>query len=348
MFIQPERNCQKKAISLPSELHALLPASPTVQQLIRQSRHTIREILLKKDPRLLLIVGPCSIHDIPSAVEYATRLKLLSQSLSDRFFIVMRAYFEKSRTAVGWKGFSNDPYLDGSYDIGSGLFLTRQLLLQLADIGLPVAAELLEPLSALYFEDLISWGCIGARTAESQIHRQMASGLDLPIAFKNSTSGNIEVAVHSIVAASQPHVYMSVNPHGILASIETKGNSDGHLVLRGGAKQPNYDAKSIAHAINCLKQRELPDRLLIDCSHDNSLRCHTNQHHVFKSALHQYMEGNKSIRGLILESHINDGQQSFSNNPSALKYAVSITDSCIGWESTEELLTWGYKILEPV
>ncbi|MBA3237702.1 MAG: 3-deoxy-7-phosphoheptulonate synthase [Parachlamydiaceae bacterium] len=329
----------------PSQLLEVMPLLPDYQNFVTESRGTIQNILTGKDPRLLLIVGPCSIHDLDSAVEYANRLKSLSQSISDSFFLVMRVYFEKPRTSTGWKGFSVDPHLDGSMDIRAGHFLTRQLLLHLAHLNIPVAAEFLEPTSSLYFGDLVSWGCIGARTTESQLHRQMASGLPMPVGFKNNTSGNVEAAINGIATASQPHTYMGINKEGTLSIVETEGNPKCHLVLRGGNEKPNYDSISIAIALDSLKRANLPVHLLVDCSHDNSFRSHENQSIVFESVIDQVLQGNKNIRGVSLESHLNEGKQAFPECYSKLQYGVSLTDSCIGWELTEQLAEWGASAL---
>lgn len=293
----------------------------------------------------MLLVGPCSIHDIDSALEYAEKLKHLSKSISNAFFVVMRAYIEKPRTATGWKGLAFDPHLDGSNDISTGLHLSRQLLLSLAEMEMPAATEFLEPTSGLYFGDLISWGCVGARTAESQLHRQMASGLPMPIAFKNNTSGNVEAAVNGIIAASHPHKFMAINKEGILGVVNTEGNPWGHLVLRGGIDRPNYDAESIAQAIASLRQSELSPTLFVDCAHDNSCKMHEKQPLVFQSVIRQISDGNRRIRGLYLESHLNAGNQPFSSGCADLKYGTSITDPCLDWETTQTLLKWGHGMV---
>lgn len=331
---------------LPNELLEALPLLPNGEYFIQSSRQTIKNILAGIDPRTLLIVGPCSIHDVDSTLEYASRLKVLSQSISDAFFVVMRVYFEKPRSVGGWKGFALDPHLNGSHDISSGLHLTRQILLRLAEIELPAAAEFLEPTSGHYFGDLISWGCVGARTTESQIHRQMASGLGMPMAFKNNTSGNIEVAVNGIYSASHPHVFMALNREGKLAVVQTSGNPSCHLVLRGGREKSNYDPGSIAKAFDCLEKVNLPACVVIDCSHDNSKRNYENQATVFQSVIKQIQAGNKKIRGLCLESHLNHGKQPFPLNRSDLQYGVSLTDSCLGWDATKSLVLWGYEVLK--
>lgn len=343
--IESNGSCETSPLLFPYQLLEVLPTLPIHHNFVADSRKTIQNIVSGRDPRLLLIAGPCSIHDLDSAVEYANRLKSLSQSISETFFVVMRVYFEKPRTSLGWRGFSSDPHLDGSMDIRTGHFLTRQLLLHLADLRLPVAAEFLEPTSNLYFGDLISWGCIGARTTESQLHRQMASGLPMPIGFKNNTSGNLEAAINGIAAAAQPHTFMAINHEGSLSIVKTEGNRQCHLVLRGGNEKPNYDANSIALALRSLKSSKLPMQLLVDCSHDNSFRSHERQSVVFESVINQVLEGNRYIRGLSLESHLNEGKQAFPECPSKLSYGVSLTDSCIGWEMTQQLALWGNSVL---
>lgn len=334
------------SLILPNELHAILPLTEEQSLFIERARQTIKEILARTDKRLLLIVGPCSIHDVDSALDYASRLKALSQTISDTFFVVMRVYLEKPRTAVGWKGLAFDPYLDGSYDITKGLFLSRQLLLALTDLQIPIATEFLEPAFNNYYSDLVSWGCVGARTAESQTHRQMASGFSMPIGFKNNTSGNVEVAVNGIFTASNPHTFMSINKEGMLSVMRTEGNCYSHLVLRGGTNKPNYDAESIKKAVFYLRQVRNSLGLLIDCSHDNSSRQHEKQLPVFHSVINQIIQGNKNIRGLCLESHINEGNQLIEEGRSKLKYGISITDPCIDWETTQSLVMWGCSKLK--
>lgn len=342
----PITHRQSRSFLFPNELWELLPLQPNQQCFVAESRQTIKDILTGVDPRLMLLVGPCSIHDIESTLEYAEKLKQLSKSISNAFFVVMRAYVEKPRTATGWKGLAFDPYLDGSNDISTGLHVSRQLLLSLAEMEVPAATEFLEPYSCLYFGDLISWGCVGARTTESQIHRQMASGLPMPVAFKNNTSGNVEAAVNGIVAASHPHKFMAINKEGILSIVNTEGNPWGHLVLRGGTDRPNYDAASIAQAIASLRQSELSPTLFVDCSHDNSCKMHEKQPAVFQSVIHQISEGNRHIRGLCLESHLNAGNQLLTYGCADLKYGTSITDSCMDWETTQALLKWGHGMIK--
>lgn len=329
----------------PQELIHEIPLLPAQAEFIKRTRHEIVQILTQQDSRRILIVGPCSIHDLKAAKEYALRLKELSQSIADTFLLVMRVYFEKPRTSIGWKGLLYDPHLDCSNAIHTGLRWTRQLLIDLTDLGLPTAAEFLDPSSLNYFGDIVSWGCIGARTSESQTHRQIASGLPMPIAFKNNTDGNVAIAINGILAASTPHTFIGINDMGRVAQVQTKGNPHCHVALRGGEGQPNYDARSISQALEALRLAGLPECVIVDCSHDNSNRKHEQQIHVFKSIIHQIMEGEQRIRGLVLESHLNAGHQPFAGHPSKLKYAVSLTDPCLDWTMTERLIKWGHEIL---
>jgi 3-deoxy-7-phosphoheptulonate synthase len=338
-------NFAKDLLHTPEELWTLFPLPHKQREFIEQSRAQIVDILNQDDPRLLLIVGPCSIHDLHAAREYAIKLRSLSEDISDLFHVIMRVYYEKPRTTTGWKGFLYDPYLDGTHAISDGLYLTRKLLLELAHLSVPVAAEILEPSSAQYFSDLLSWGCVGARTSESQIHRQMASGMPIPIAFKNTTSGNIEIAIHGALSASLPQTFIGHDEFGRLITKRTQGNPDGHIVLRGGDAKPNYDPESISKALLLLKNEGLPPRLIVDCSHDNSRRKHEEQVTVFESVIHQVLEGETGIRGLILESHLNAGNQRLTEDPKQLKYAVSLTDPCMDWETTERLIRWGHGLL---
>ena len=325
----------------PFELLQAHPRSPAQKKFVENQRNQIKNILNGDDKRLLVIVGPCSIHDITAAKEYATKLLQLSRSIEDTCCVVMRVYFEKPRTARGWKGFLYDPALNETYDIASGLRLGRQLLSDLATLGIATAAEFLDPLSSYYFSDLVSWGCIGARTTSSQTHRQMASGLPMPIAFKNTTDGNVEAAVNGIICAGLSHTYIGMDLHGRISTIRTQGNSNGHIVLRGSNSGSNYDPESVSQALSLLCKADLPQRLLIDCSHDNSFRQHQEQLSVFKSVFNQVAEGNSNIRGVLLESNLFAGNQPFVSGPAQLKYAVSITDPCLDWATTERLLLWG-------
>lgn len=328
----------------PRKLKQELPATITQKQFIEQSRKQVRQILNGFDPRLLLILGPCSIHDIEAAKHYATLLRGLIEEVQDEFFIVMRTYFEKPRTSLGWKGLIYDPLLDGSNDIHTGLRWSRKLLLDLAQSNIPTATEILDPATSCYFNDLISWGCIGARTTSSQIHRQMASGLNLPVAFKNNTDGNIELAVNGTLSASKPHSYIGMNEEGSISSFRSQGNPDCHIVLRGGEYKTNYDPDSINLAVSMLGKAKLPLRLLVDCSHDNSKRDYGKQAEVFENVVSQIVAGNQYIRGMILESNLEAGNQILGASP--LRYGVSITDPCLDWTSTITMIRKAHQILK--
>lgn len=332
---------------LPTPQDILSRFAPNLPNLnfVESQRQQIRQILEGVDPRILLIAGPCSVHDITAVKEYAIKLKKLAETLADAFLVVMRVYFEKPRTGHGWKGFLHDPWLNESDDIVSGIDLTRELLLDLTQMEIPIATEFLTPQCAPYFSDLIAWGCIGARTSASPTHRHLASGLPMPMAFKNSLDGNIEIAAYGAAVAAMPHTTIGSNSEGRNIIIKTEGNPCTHIVLRGGAQQGNYDPESINNALKFLEKMGQPQRLIIDCSHGNASRQYRKQIDVFQSITKQIAEGNTSIRGLILESHLLDGNQNLCENLSQLKYGLSITDPCLGWTSTEQLLKWGQKQL---
>lgn len=334
--------------SLPSyyELKSAHPLSHTQYCFIEKNRKTVRSILSGADPRLLLIIGPCSIHDPVSAKEFAERLQKLAKIVSPYFFLVMRTYFEKPRTASGWKGFLYDPVLDNSHQMQKGIEWSRQLLLDLAAMEVPAAAEFLDPLTAFYYDDLITWGSIGARTASSQIHRHLASALSIPIGFKNGVAGNLSAAVNGALAATHPHTFMCLGNHGKPIITRTTGNPDAHIVLRGGETGPNYDPSSVNEALTRLEHVKLPPCLLIDCAHHNSGKKHDRQPLVFQSAIHQVIEGNTSIRGLMIESHLEEGNQLIPPSPLSLKYGVSVTDPCLDWRSTARLIEWGAERLQ--
>ncbi len=306
-----------------------------------QARTIAERILLRLDSRIAVLVGPCSIHDRAAALDYARRLKALSQQVQHTLFPIMRLFFEKPRTRTGWKGFLYDPHLDGSNDIGAGLCLSRALLLEMASIGVPCATELLDPLASYYLDDLITWGLIGARTSASQPHRQMASRLDFPVGFKNDLlSGRLESAILGILSSRRPHSHLGLDPDGRISSVETKGNPLTHLVLRGSEQGSNYDSVSVQHALTLLREHHLEPRLAIDCAHGNSGKNLERQKIAFASAVEQIALGGGEIAALMLESHLFSGKQSLQDDPSLLAYGVSITDPCLSWEETEQLLYW--------
>ncbi|MDB1123078.1 3-deoxy-7-phosphoheptulonate synthase [Vibrio algarum] len=336
----------EQVLITPSELKKKLPLSENARQFIQESRQTISDIIHKKDHRLLVVCGPCSIHDVDAAMEYAKRLKALSAQLNDQIYIVMRVYFEKPRTTVGWKGLINDPQLDGTFDIEHGLHVGRKLLVDLAEMEIPLATEALDPISPQYLSDTFSWAAIGARTTESQTHREMASGLSMPIGFKNGTDGSLSTAINAMQAASSSHRFMGINTEGQVALLTTQGNSNGHVILRGG-KQTNYDSVSVAECEEELAKYELDAALMIDCSHANSRKDYRRQTLVAEDAISQIREGNKSIIGLMIESHLNAGNQSSDIPLDQMEYGVSITDACIDWQSTETLLCNAHEELVP-
>ncbi len=326
----------------PEHLIRFFPLAGTpVETLIGDTRSAIRKIMKRKDDRLLVIMGPCSIHDPVAAVEYARKLKTMRDKYAGTLEIVMRVYFEKPRTTVGWKGLINDPYLDESYRIDEGLRIGRQLLLEINRMGMPAGSEFLDVISPQYLGDLISWGAIGARTTESQVHRELASGLSAPIGFKNGTDGNIKIAIDAILAASRPHHFLSIHKNGQVAIVETRGNTDCHVILRGG-KTPNYDAAHVAAACKEIEGAKLDCTLMVDCSHANSSKQHEKQVDVARDVAAQLMAGSRCIFGVMVESHLVAGAQKFSagkDDPAQLVYGKSITDACIGWEHSLEVLS---------
>ena len=327
----------ERLLVMPKALKSALPLSEQNQAFIKQSRETIADIVHKKDPRTLIISGPCSIHDQAAAKEYALKLKQLQQECGDSVFIVMRVYFEKPRTTVGWKGLINDPHLDGSFDIETGLFHARELLIWLTEQQIPIATEALDPISPQYLSDLISWSAIGARTTESQTHREMASGLSMPVGFKNGTNGDVGIAVNAIGAAESGHSFIGINEQGQVAIIKTKGNPDAHLILRGG-KTPNYQAEHVSAAEQAIAKAGYNPAIIVDCSHANSYKDYSRQPEVAKDILMQLEQGNDSIVGIMLESHLKEGNQKLTSDLNALEYGVSITDACINWADTESLV----------
>jgi 3-deoxy-7-phosphoheptulonate synthase len=336
--IEDIRVCGVTRLVSPREVKKRLPASPEILARVADYRETCRRILRGEDPRLLVIVGPCSIHDTISALEYAKRLSSLAKEVEERLFIVMRVYFEKPRTTIGWKGLINDPHLDDSGDLAHGIEVARQLLLDVAALGLPAATELLDPIIPQYIADLISWSAIGARTTESQTHREMASGLSMPVGFKNGTDGNVQTAVDAMHSARKGHSFLGIDQEGITSIIKTEGNLDGHLVLRGGRDGVNYLPHQTAEAAAKLKAAGVPPAIMIDCSHANSGKDPARQPEVWRSVLEQRAAGRKDIVGAMLESHLESGSQSLEGDPSHLRYGVSITDACLDWETTAALL----------
>lgn len=332
-------------VMAPDQLLKDMPAPENAIETVASSRRAIRNILDKKDKRLLVIAGPCSIHDKNAALEYAEKLKDLSKKIDSRFFPVMRVYFEKPRTSIGWKGFINDPCLDGSCDIESGLRAARQLLLEITELGVPAATEMLDPITPQYIADLISWSAIGARTTESQTHREMVSGLSMPVGFKNGTDGDLMVAVNGMKASANPQIFIGIDSTGRTSIIKTKGNPCTHVVLRGGSR-PNYDSVSIKETLTLLNKHRLRESIIVDCSHANSFKDCTMQTSVWEDVINQYYRGNWSIAGLMLESNINEGSQPMAGSADKLKYGVSITDACISWEMTEKLIMSSFNFLE--
>ncbi|HYG33138.1 MAG TPA: 3-deoxy-7-phosphoheptulonate synthase, partial [Clostridia bacterium] len=302
-------------------------------------------ILQQKDPRLLVVVGPCSIHDVNGALEYATRLSELRKELSNQMEVVMRVYFEKPRTTIGWKGLINDPHLDGTYDIDTGLKRARKLLLEITAMGLPTATEFLDPIIPQYIDDLVTWVAIGARTTESQTHREMASGLSMPVGFKNGTDGGLQIALDALVSARTSHSFLGIDQDGVTSIVRTTGNPVGHIVLRGGRSRPNYDAESLRETEEKLVKAGLPPVFMVDCSHANSGKQHGRQQEVWHSVIDQRAAGNRAIIGVMVESFLKEGNQPFPKKTAELCYGVSITDACLGWEATERMLRWGCEKL---
>ncbi len=332
-------------LSTPRAVKAEFPMTEAASAIVARSRERVIRILRQDDPRLLVVVGPCSIHDEKSALDYATRLAALRQEFADRMEIIMRVYFEKPRTTIGWKGLINDPHLDGSQDIEAGLKIARRLLLEIVGLGLPAATEFLDPIVPQYIADLVTWAAIGARTTESQTHREMASGLSMPIGYKNATDGSLQIAIDAMGAARQPHSFLGIDQDGVTSIVRTNGNPDGHIVLRGGRARTNYDAESIREAETVLKKSNLPPVLMVDCSHANSAKQFARQEDVWRSVIEQRLGGTRSLVGVMIESHLHEGNQPFPRPVNELRYGVSITDACVSWETTERMLRWGYEAL---
>lgn len=322
----------------PAELKSRLPLTEKAFATVVAGRTAVRNILDGTDPRLLVVVGPCSIHDTKAAMDYANRLKVLADAVKDTLLIVMRVYFEKPRTTTGWKGLINDPHMNDSFKIEEGLHIGRKLLLDIAELGLPTATEALDPISPQYLQDLISWSAIGARTTESQTHRELASGLSCAVGFKNGTDGGMAVAVNAIKSAVSPHRFLGINNEGQVAIITTTGNAYTHVVLRGGDGKPNYDSVSVALCEQDLQKAGIKPNIMVDCSHANSNKNHELQILVMDNVVNQIIEGNKSIIGVMIESHIGAGNQKIPEDLSQLKYGISITDACIDWPATEKCL----------
>ena len=322
----------------PDQLKKEIPLTDKAIESVSNGRQTINNILDRKDHRIFVVIGPCSIHDIDAAKEYATKLKALAEKVSDTLYLVMRVYFEKPRTTVGWKGLINDPHLNDSFEVEEGLHIGRQLLIDICDMGLPTATEALDPISPQYLQDTISWSAIGARTTESQTHREMSSGLSVAIGFKNGTDGGLGVAMNALKSASHPHSFLGINREGQVSVVRTKGNPYSHVVLRGGGGKPNYDSVNVALCEQELDKAGLSKNIMIDCSHANSNKDANLQPLVMHDVCNQIIDGNKSIVGIMVESNLKFGNQSIPENLEDLEYGVSVTDACIDWETTEKSL----------
>ncbi|MDD2319590.1 MAG: 3-deoxy-7-phosphoheptulonate synthase [Geobacteraceae bacterium] len=325
-------------IIAPTDLRQVFPVSNETGEFVNLSRLHIKNILRGLDPRLMVVVGPCSIHDTKAAIEYAEKLARLADELADQLYIVMRVYFEKPRTTIGWKGLINDPDMDGTHHISKGLGIARGLLCTITGMGLPVATEMLDPITPEYLADLLSWGAIGARTTESQTHREMASGLSFPVGFKNGTDGNLQIAIDAMKSALHSHSFLGINKEGKTAIIQTTGNTDVHMVLRGGTKKPNYMPEDIQKAVEMMQKAELHPSIMVDCSHGNSEKNHAKQPLVLEQVIEQIVAGERNISGVMIESNLAEGNQPIPKNLEQLKYGVSITDKCIDWQTTEEML----------
>ncbi len=329
---------ENRPLLAPNQILEELPLTETAAELVAQTRDHIRNIMHNEDRRLLVIVGPCSVHDVEAAYDYAKKLVGLRSQFSDELEVVMRVYFEKPRTSIGWKGLINDPHLDGSYDINAGLRLARKLLLDLAELGLPAATELLDPITPQYIADVIAWTAIGARTTESQTHREMASGLSMPIGFKNNTNGSLQAASNAMLAASQPHHFLGINGDGHASIVSTTGNADGHLVLRGGKQGPNYEQSFVENAAKALAEQNLNPRVMVDCSHANANKDHNRQVTVLENVAEQVRSGSQHIIGAMIESHLVAGSQPIAKGLDKLTYGQSITDACVDIETTATML----------
>ncbi|MEC4723213.1 3-deoxy-7-phosphoheptulonate synthase [Noviherbaspirillum sp. CPCC 100848] len=332
----------------PEDLHASLPLTERAGAAVLRGREALRNILDRKDPRMFVVVGPCSIHDPVAGLDYARRLKQLQEEVQDTLLLVMRVYFEKPRTTTGWKGFINDPDMDDSFHIERGMASARQFLLDVCELGLPTATEALDPISPQFLGDLITWTAIGARTTESQTHREMSSGLSTPVGFKNGTDGDIGIAINAILSASHPHSFLGINGQGKVSIVRTSGNRYGHVVLRGGDGRPNYDTVSVAMAEQALAKAKLPANIVVDCSHANSFKNPDLQPLVMADVVHQVRLGSKSLVGVMIESNIVGGKQSIPADLSKLQYGCSVTDGCVGWETTEKMIREADAMLKDV
>jgi len=324
-----------KKLVTPAHLKEALPLGDELTGKVLADRETVRDIIHLEDPRLLVVIGPCSIHDPAAALDYARRLAKLAEQVKEKFFIVMRVYFEKPRTTIGWKGFINDPHLDNSCDMEHGLHTARKLMLDIAKLGLPIATEFLDPIVPQYTADLVSWSAIGARTTESQTHREMSSGLSMPVGFKNATDGNIQVAINAIESAGTPHSFLGIDQDGQTAVVKTTGNPNTHLVLRGGDKQPNFEIPEVTYAACKLEAAGLAPSIMVDCSHANASKVARNQIKVWNNILEQREKPGCPITGAMVESFLEEGNQKIAPD---LEYGLSITDPCLGWETTEQML----------
>lgn len=325
-------------IIAPADLRQVFPLSEKDRAFISRSREQIKDIIQRRDKRMIVVVGPCSIHDTEAAIEYAERLAELSRKVNDQLLLIMRVYFEKPRTTVGWKGLINDPDMNGTHLISKGLGIARGLLSRMTALEVPVANEMLDPITPEYVADLICWGAIGARTTESQTHREMSSGLSFPVGFKNGTDGNLQIAIDAMKAAQHPHSFLGINREGRTSIIQTSGNPDVHIVLRGGSKKVNYKAEDIAHTEEQLNKNGLMPTIMVDCSHGNSNKDYLKQPEVLECVVDQLLAGNSSLSGVMIESNLEAGNQKIPADISQLKYGVSITDACIDWATTEKIL----------
>ncbi|MGD1874653.1 MAG: 3-deoxy-7-phosphoheptulonate synthase [Mastigocoleus sp.] len=329
----------------PQEVKSKLPLTKLAEENVIKSRKEIQNILDFQDHRKFIVIGPCSIHDAKIALEYSKRLKQLQEQVKDKLLLVMRVYFEKPRTTVGWKGLINDPDIDDSFQIEKGILTARSLLLKIAELGLPAGTEALDPIIPQYISELISWSAIGARTTESQTHREMSSGISMPVGLKNGTDGNIQVALNALHSVNNPHHFLGLNQQGQVSIVQTKGNNYGHIILRGGGGKPNYESSYVKSTEERLKKANLPPRIVIDCSHGNSNKDYKLQAGVLDNVVQQIVDGNSSIVGMMLESNLHEGNQKIPKDLKNLKYGISVTDACIGWEETEEIILAAHQKL---